>query len=1331
MTNNFPIIAIGASAGGLEPLEIFFENANTKSDFAYVIIQHLAPNHKSLMDELLSRHTEIPINIIEDGLVIKKGNIYLNPPKKFVEIKDGRFVLVEKEDRKLSFPISSFFNSLAESQQENACAIILSGTGSDGSEGIKFIKEKGGLVLVQDPEESKFNGMPHNAINTGIVDKICNVNRMHQEIDTFFKNKTILENSQIDNSTNHSLISKILKSVYSETNVDFKGYKFTTVNRRIQRRMSLLDFTSMEDYYLFLKKNPEEAPFLSKEILIGVTRFFRDHDAFEELKNKVIPRLVNDNIESKTLRIWVPACSTGEEAYTIAILIKDYLRVNKLQFDVSIFATDLDKEAVKFAGNRTFPENISAEIPQEYLTTYFIPHRSGYTIAKEIRDMIVFSVHNVIQDPPFNKIDLLSCRNFLIYLTESIQQQLFVLFQYALKTNGFLFLGSSESLGAAAEDFFEFDKKYKIFLNRENKKFIKPEHLVDRRKKENTHVSSTPIPIGNAISVKKNSLLNEIQHFLIQDYVPDSIVVDEHLNLLHTAGNINRWLKFPVGEVSSNVLQMLPGSIAMPIEVAAAKVLQTGNPVVLTEVKITDDLKLYFNDQKTLNIHIRRKEVTEGIHYLFITFEALHNYSKSQSIEEINVSTISKDKINILERELRVNRETLQTTIEELESSNEELQAANEELQSSNEELESVNEELYTVNAEFQQKNAELAEANDDLNNLIQSTDLALLFLDLHLNIRKYTPALKQILKLVPHDIGRNISHFRGKIPLENFLEHIDKVLESLIPFEKKIEDVSGTEYLLKISPFRTKKNQIHGIILVFIDLTKANKLKKALELSDQALVDLTSIHKDQTEIFKLVSNNLRDMVCIINKSGQIEYCTPSGTIITGYPLEKLYKLNLFSRIANPAQKKQWKIITSSSHDDRYPGLIQFEFKNSSGKIQWLEANVKPIQQDTLTETKFLLTIRDIHERRLREIEYQKMSLIAEQTSSAVMITDSEGGITYVNDSFEKMTGFAQSEILGKNPAQISQGLESDPEAVKLIAASISMKKSFDVDIINYNKSGNKYFVNIKAEPLYDKENNFLGFFSIQNDITTQHDQINQIHKLNQKIKEQFIKLEEVNNELEEFAYVVSHDLKTPIRNINRLIDLIRKKGDKLGEEKREQYFEIIISSSGELSRMIDNLLEYSRTGVSKEELVKINIPEIVEEIVQQFEIDLAELKGVIHLDIRVDELDVYPILFKRLMNNLISNSIKYRGDKIPDIKISCLNDKEKVIFTVSDNGIGIPEDQFDNIFKIFNTINPNKDSNGIGLSVCKKIVELHGGKIWIESTVGKGTTIHFTITKK
>ncbi len=1330
MKIDFPIIAIGASAGGLEPLETFFENADPKSDFAYIIVQHLAPNHKSLMDELLSRHTELPIHVIEEGMAIEKGYIYLNPPKKFIEISNGKFVLSEKEDRKLSFPISSFFSSLAEFHHEKACSIVLSGTGSDGSEGIKFIKEKGGLVLVQNPDSAKFNGMPNNSINTGVVDKICEVESMHKEIDNFFLNKNIIENEYLNSSSGRPLIAKILKSVLNQIDVDFTGYKHTTVSRRISRRMSLLGYHQKEEYHEFLKDNTAEAHLLSKELLIGVTRFFRDEEAFEALKNEVIPKLIKDNMDTRTLRIWIPACSTGEEAYSIAILIKDYLRTHKLQFNVSVFATDLDKESIRFAANRVFSENISAEIPSDLLNTYFISQRSGYTIVKEIREMIIFSVHNIIQDPPFNKIDLISCRNFLIYLNDNTQQKLFLLFQYALKTKGFLFLGSSESLGASSDQYIEFNQKYKIFINKENKKFIQRLHAVGKKNRNYDENSSPDLAVKSPSHFNKSKLLIEIQHSLIQEYVPDSIVIDENFNLLHTTGNANRWLYLPSGEVSTNVLKMMPESISMPIEVVVNKVMHTGKSITLSDIELTEELKNYYSAQKYIKIHIRKKELMEGLVHLFITFEPQINKSDHPESEQISVSAASKDKINLLQRELRVNRETLQTTIEELESSNEELQAANEELQSSNEELESVNEELYTVNAEYEQKNLQLTGANDDLDNLIQSTEIALLFLDSSLNIRKFTPSMTKILELLPLDIGRSISHFRGKIQLEDFLDQVETVLESSIPYEANIKDVKEREYLLKITPFTTKKNEVQGIVLVFIDLTQANSLRKSIEVSDRALLDLKLKHDHQSEIFELISNNLRDMIFIANKDMAIEYCSPSGADVTGYPLEEIYSLNFLDRIPELEHVNLWKRAIAGSQNNQEHGLIQFKFKTHQGKIRWLEANLKPLNATESKNTKILITVRDIHERMLREIEFQRMSLIAEQTSSAVIITDTSGKISFMNESFEKMTGFTEAEALGKVPGQFLQGEESDPGLVRLMSVSIKKRRNFEVDIINYTKLGHKYLVKIQAEPLYDRDNKFIGYFSIQNDITNQKDHIDQIHKLNKKIKEQFQKLEEVNKSLEDFAFVASHDLKAPVRNINGLLEIIKKKGDTFDSKKRDEYFDIIIASSNELNRLIDNLLEYSRTGVLNEELEEVHLSEIIEKTVDQFNAELDASKAEITFDLDVTYLHVYPILFKRLFTNLISNALKYRSEEDPLIRISCKKNSDYFLFEVSDNGIGIPDNQRENIFKIFNTLVKSEDSNGIGLAVCKKIVELHGGQIWVEPNERKGTKIIFKIAK-
>ncbi|MFN3999695.1 CheR family methyltransferase [Algoriphagus sp.] len=1330
MNYNFPIIGIGASAGGLEPLELFFEYAKLPSDFSYVLIQHLAPNHKSLMDELLARHTRLPILIIEHDMILEKGKIYLNPPKKFVELQEGRFILSEKEDRKLSFPISTFLNSLAEQAHEKACAIILSGTGSDGSEGIKFIKEKGGLVLAQSPDTAKFDGMPKSAILTGAVDKVCSVQEMHQELDSYFTYNLGLIGVKLESKDSKSLIAAILQTVYKKLGVDFTEYKYTTVSRRIARRMSLLGFPEMEEYLQYLRETNSEATLLSKELLIGVTRFFRDEESFYYLKSQVIPQLIENNQETKSIRVWVPACSTGEEAYTLAILIKDHLRINKLQYEVSIFATDLDKDAIKQAANRIFPESISSEIPPEYLNMYFIPQRKGFTISKEIREMIIFSAHNVVQDPPFNKIDLISCRNFLIYLNNELQQRLFMLFQYSLKTGGFLFLGSSESLGDAIDNFIEVDKKHKVFVNRENKKVVQQLRNSSRRALSPTELVDNSIvtAVQSSTPSNKNKLLAEIQNTLIQEYVPDSMVTDENFNLLHTTGNAHRWLTLPAGEISMNVLKMLPESLALPFEVVASKVLATGDPIRINHVEITGSLKNFYNADKQLRILVRKTELVEGLKQLIATFEQEESAGGLSPSEEIDISFASKEKINILERELRINRENLQSTIEELESSNEELQAANEELQSSNEELESVNEELYTVNAEFQQKIVELSESNNDLNNLIQSTEIALLFLDTNLNIRRFTPAIKKILDLLPHDIGRNISHFRGKIQLDNFMEHIETVFENLVPFETQITDSRDGEYILKISPFKTQKNEIQGVVLVFIDMIKASRMERALEISDNALEALHTKHDKQSALFELIANNSRDMISIIDMEGKMQYCSPSGVEITGFPEERLVGMNLTDRLPDPIHKKRWLKAIEEIKNGQTPNLIQFKFKTWNGTHRWMESNLKPLNLSGKS-VNILVTTRDIHQRMLRDVELQKLALIAEQTSNAVIITDSNGKITFVNEAFEKMTGYTEEEVLGKKPGHILQGKESSNEMINKMSIAIRNQTSIEVELINYTKSGNKYMVRIQMEPMFDKNQELIGFFSIQNDITNQKDQEGQIHRLNQKIKSQNQKLEEVNKSLEEFAYVASHDLKAPIRNISGLLELIQKKGEKLDPEKRANYFEVIRSSSQELGRLIDNLLEYSRSGKLQEELETVKLEPIFKSVVQQFDLEINKLKGKITLDLDVEEIQVYPILFKRLLTNLISNSIKYRSDKPVEIKISAKSYDDWIEFRIIDNGIGIPAQHLDEIFKIFKTLGNSTDSNGIGLSVCKKIVEHHGGKIWVESQPGLGSTFIFQIT--
>lgn len=1333
-TIQFPIIGIGASAGGLEPLETFFENVSLKSGFAYVVIQHLAPNHKSLMDELLARHTVLPIKVIEDGMLIEKNTIYLNPPKKFVEIHDTKFVLSEKEDRKLSFPISTFFESLAEKQLEKVAGIILSGTGSDGTEGIKYIKEKGGFVLAQQPDSAKFNGMPKNAILTGAVDMVCEVEEMPSELNSFFGNKNIFSTALKENHTDKEIINSIIDEVNNQTGVDFSEYKMTTVLRRINRRIGILGYQNLDEYLSYISSNSGEGHQLAKELLIGVTRFFRDQEAFNYLENKVIPNLVDQNNELKRIRIWIPACSTGEEAYSIAILMKDYLRRNQLRYDVTIFATDLDKEAIKKATHKTFPESIVNEVPSHYLNSYFTPNKSGYSIAKDIREMIIFSVHNIIQDPPFSKIDLISCRNFLIYVNNDLQQNLFGLFQYALKDNAYLFLGSSESLGDASVDYAEVSSKYKVYRNKNSRKLInfkrkKPAALSYTQNKK-AELSTINQQFATPTQTKRRRI-TDVQNYLIQHYVPDTIIFDENFEIVHTTGNVNQWLKLPVGEIDTNVLRMLPEQLTLSFELLANKVLSSEKPVQLKNFETDSVLQMFFSE--LIDIEIKLLPEKGNLKLLAASFSSANPKKQKDTNEnyELDLSRASKEKINILERELRINKENLQTTIEELESSNEELQAANEELQSSNEELESVNEELYTVNSEYQEKVEELTETNNDLNNLIKSTDIAILFLDENLHIRRFTPAIKKILNLLPHDIGRHISHFRSKFEVNDLMHQIEMVFEKLIPFETTIKDLNDQEYIMQISPFKTLKNEIKGIVLSFVDITQVAHTRKRLELSKDAIDNVSQELEKQAELFELIAQNANDMISIHDiDSCKFEYISPSAEEVTGFSTSYLRGRKTLDFIPDRKHKTAWEKAITKLKNKQNTTLIQYQFKTKTNAHRWFETSLKHIVEPSGEVRKFLATTRDVTHNLSHQQEMKKLSLIAEQTSNAVLITDTDGKITFANDAFEKMTGYTEYEVLNKIPGSFLQGEETNTETVEEMRTSIAHQKPFDVEVINYTKHGQKYWIKIQCEPMFDDNHELIGFFSIQSDITQKKDYESKIQILTNTLSERNEKLKSMNQSLDEFAYVASHDLKAPLRNIMGMISILKQKGNKLSPEKQVKYFDILYDAADELSRLIDSLLTYSRSGTLNEELQKTNLEDVFANLKTIFKKPLEELNGKIEIELAVKEAVIYPILFKRLFTNLIQNAIKYRSEDPISIKISAIEKNKQYIFSVSDNGIGIDPQMQDRIFKIFTTLKQNKESNGIGLSVCKKIAELHQGNISVESKLGEGSTFIVEIPK-
>ena len=839
----FFIVGIGASAGGLDSLEKFFKNMIDKSGMAFVVIQHLSPDYKSLMVELLSKHTRMKIHRAEDNMPVMPDNVYLIPPKRNLTIADGRLRLEDQEAHGLNLPIDIFLKSLAEDHGERAIGIILSGTGSDGSRGLRSIKERGGLVLVQDSGSAKFDGMPSSAISTGLVDFVLTPEKMPGELLRYIQHPYSARSDDAGDLPRKKVnyLNEALGLLKERSGVDFSMYKLTTVNRRIERRMSINQIDTVGEYTRFLRESPGELDTLHRELLIGVTSFFRDPEAFRIIESTVIPAIFHGKSDDRKsanepLRCWSVGCSTGEEAYSLAMLLKKYMENVGKPTIVKIFATDVDQHAISVAGEGIYSQSIIADVPNDMIARYFTKMGNKFQITKDIREMVIFARHNAIKDPPFNKIDLISCRNFLIYLNTEAQKKLLSDFQFSLKTNGYLFLGASETVGEFGAQFSSINHRWKLFR-----------YISDRR-----------VPIGRTASVPpfhaypqnrgvvapetsaniRRKVIDTVKDLLIELYVPASVAITEKNEPLVIFGDVNRFLKIPTGEANFDVVNLMRKDLSATLSTAMHKASKDNEEVIYQNIRVREG-------NRTAAINLRVRPIEDHLYnqrLTLITFEdvAPESGEPMGNIEVIDVSQQARQRIQDLEQELQYTRENLQATIEELETTNEELQAtneelmsANEELQSTNEELQSVNEELITVNAEYQAKIQELVELNDDMNNLLASTEIGTIFLDKNLLIRKFTPAITRTVNLIDMDVGRPINHITHNITDENLVSDVDRVLKTLVPVEKDVRSKDGKWYMLRIHPYRTKDNYIKGIVITFIDITEKVETERALAESE------------------------------------------------------------------------------------------------------------------------------------------------------------------------------------------------------------------------------------------------------------------------------------------------------------------------------------------------------------------------------------------------------------------------------------------------------------------------------------------------------------------
>ncbi|MCG8615220.1 MAG: PAS domain-containing protein, partial [Desulfobacterales bacterium] len=802
-------VGIGASAGGLEAIEEFFSRMPENSGLAFIVIQHLSPDYKSLMVELLSKKTKIPVHRSTDGMTVKPDNIYMIPPKKNLTIFHGKLVLKEKDSsRGVNLPIDIFLRSLAEDQAERAIAIILSGTGSDGTRGVRAIKEQGGMVMVQDDATSKFNGMPRAAISTGVADFILPPKQMPDQLMAYVGHPYVSGKlpSQALLSDENSL-TRIFAELREKTKVDFTYYKPSTIIRRIERRMTVNQIDQLSDYVHHLQKYPVEVMTLYKELLIGVTSFFRNKDAMETLMMTSLSQLI-ESAENRELRLWVTACSTGEEAYTVAILAKEAMEKLGVARDVKIFATDLDRDAIVQAGNGIYPESIAADLSPKMLGKYFYRKEENYQIARHIREMVVFAQHNLVKDPPFTKIDMICCRNLLIYLQPILQKKVMEMFNFSLNAGGILFLGNSETIGDMTEFFETVHQKHKIYRCIGKQAVVETNiETRERNKFRKTMPYSFRETFRRFRHLENSNMMDRYMAVLENNYMPLSIIVNEQMDILHIFGTAEGYFKVPSGRAEFNISKMAVKELNIPLATGIQRVFKSREELIYSNIKINT-----LERPKKISLRIiplPDKKDHERLVAVFFEDMKTEAHPGEIDTEVYDIQEDVQQRIRDLEQELQFSNENLQATIEELETSNEELQAtneellaSNEELQSTNEELQSTNEELFTVNAEYQSKIIELTEMNNDVENLLANSGIEILILDENQDIRKCSPGLSNIFNILEKDIGRPITDLSHHIEDFDLIDALDTVQQSKKLVALSREATDGTHYLIRVMPY-------------------------------------------------------------------------------------------------------------------------------------------------------------------------------------------------------------------------------------------------------------------------------------------------------------------------------------------------------------------------------------------------------------------------------------------------------------------------------------------------------------------------------------------------
>jgi two-component system CheB/CheR fusion protein len=1011
----FPVVGIGASAGGLEALEQFLRHVPKEAGLAFVVVQHLDPTHKGIMVELLQRTTPMPVIQVRDRLKVEPDRVYVIPPNKDMSILHGVLHLLPPvAPRGLNLPIDYFFRSLAEDQQERSIGVVLSGMGSDGTLGLRAIKEKAGASFVQAPSSAKFDGMPKSAIDAGLADVVAPVEELPGKIVAYRQHAPYIARPNVPlEEKAQSALEKVFILLRNHTGNDFSAYKKSTIYRRIERRMGLHQLDKIANYVRYLRENPNEIDLLFKELLIGVTSFFRDPPAWEHLGREVLPRLFSERADGAVLRAWVPGCSTGEEAYSLAVVFKEALELLRpagKSIGLQIFATDLDKDAVEVARVGLYPANIAADVSPERLRRFFVHEERGYRVGKEIREMVVFAPQNVAMDPPFTKLDLVSCRNLLIYLSAELQKRLIPLFHYSLNPGGILFLGSAETIGTFTGLFAPLNDKartYRRLVTAGGAPIEFPSTfgatLPDRL--EQGTLPAGPMPPPNLQALANLTL--------VQRFSPPGVLCSDKGDILYVSGRTGKYLEPATGKANLNIFAMAREGLRYELSTAFSAAQRETRAITVRGLTVGTN-----GGAQTINLTVERLAQPEALRgTVLIVFGDVPAPVAPAEPKEAHPLTVGHGRPGKMQQQLqraRVEaqsiREQMQTSQEELKSTNEELQSTNEELQSTNEELttskeemQSLNEELQTVNHELQSKVNELSRSNNDMKNLLNSTDIATLFLDAELRVRRFTTQTAKIVKLIPTDTGRLITDITSELDYPGLANDAREVLKTLVFQEKVVPARGGHWFTVRILPYRTLDNVIDGVVITFTDATAAKALETTL--------------RDQASQLTQMAESLPSLVWGARPDGACDYVSHQWVEYTGISESEQLGHGWLEQL-HPEDRERTRESWRATIRDGTPLNVEFRIRAKDGEHRWFKARSVPIRGPHGAILRWYGINTDVEDLKqgesAREQAFAKLASILDGISDAFLALDSSLTITFFNAAAERLLQRSRGEVLGK-----------------------------------------------------------------------------------------------------------------------------------------------------------------------------------------------------------------------------------------------------------------------------------------------------------------------------